>query len=162
MLPPHPSFPPRSLVRDGQTSPHRPLLVVSRSTCPPLFPFPHANIFVIGTAVINTHASTSSACFHLAGTTWSACLRESLSKGPGTCEEPPEAPWRLVLRVLLQLRGERVRETWWVATSLSPGIRGVGGSPTFGSCLCGHVGGAHLGRERCLRGGNCILGVTWG
>ena len=28
--------PPRSLVRDGQTSSHRPLLVVSRSTCPPL------------------------------------------------------------------------------------------------------------------------------
>jgi len=27
---------PRSLVRDGQTSPHRPRLVVSRSTCPPL------------------------------------------------------------------------------------------------------------------------------
>ena len=32
----YPSFP-RSLVRDGQTSPHRPQLVVSRSTCPPLF-----------------------------------------------------------------------------------------------------------------------------
>ena len=28
---------------DGQTSPHRPLLVVSRSTCPPLPPSPHAN-----------------------------------------------------------------------------------------------------------------------
>ena len=37
---------------DGQTSPHRPLLVVSRSTCPPLSPSPHANIFIIGTAVI--------------------------------------------------------------------------------------------------------------
>jgi hypothetical protein len=33
-------FPPRSLVRDGQTSPHRPRLVVSRSTCPPLSPLP--------------------------------------------------------------------------------------------------------------------------
>ncbi len=32
----YPSFP-RSLVRDGQTSPHRPQLVVSRSTCPLLF-----------------------------------------------------------------------------------------------------------------------------
>jgi hypothetical protein len=57
---PPPSFsqspsPPRSLVRDGQTSPHRPQLVVSRSTCPPLSPSPHANSFVIGTAVINTH-----------------------------------------------------------------------------------------------------------
>ena len=58
--PPPPSFtqspsPPRSLVRDGQTSPHRPRLVVSRSTCPPLTPSPHANSFIIGTAVINTH-----------------------------------------------------------------------------------------------------------
>jgi hypothetical protein len=51
---PSPS-PPRSLVRDGQTSPHRPRLVVSRSTCPPLFPSPHANRFITGTAVINTH-----------------------------------------------------------------------------------------------------------
>jgi hypothetical protein len=40
---PPPSFteypsPPRSLVRDGQTSPHRPRIVVSRSTFPPLSP----------------------------------------------------------------------------------------------------------------------------
>jgi hypothetical protein len=47
--------PPRSLVRDRQTSPLRPRLVVSRSTCPPLSPSPHANSFVIGPAVINTH-----------------------------------------------------------------------------------------------------------
>jgi hypothetical protein len=58
--PPLPSFtqspsPPRSQVRDGQTSPLRPRLVVSRSTCPPLLPSPHANSFVIGTAVMNTH-----------------------------------------------------------------------------------------------------------
>ena len=32
--------PPRSLVRDGQTSPHRPRLVISRSKCPSLFPPP--------------------------------------------------------------------------------------------------------------------------
>jgi hypothetical protein len=43
LLPLLPSFtqspsPPRSLVRDGQTSPHRPRLVVSRSTCPPISP----------------------------------------------------------------------------------------------------------------------------
>jgi hypothetical protein len=43
--PPPPSFtqspsPPRSLVRDGQTSPHRPRIVVSRSTCPPISPPP--------------------------------------------------------------------------------------------------------------------------
>ena len=36
-------------------SPLRPRLVVSRSTCPPLSPSPHANSFVIDTAVINTH-----------------------------------------------------------------------------------------------------------
>jgi hypothetical protein len=41
LLPPPPSFtqspfPSRSLVRDGQTSPHRSRLVVSRSACPPL------------------------------------------------------------------------------------------------------------------------------
>ena len=47
--------PPRNLVRDGQTSLLRHRLVVSRSTCPPLSPSPHANSFVIGTAVINTH-----------------------------------------------------------------------------------------------------------
>jgi len=63
--PPPPSFtqsssPPRSLVRDGQTSPHRPRLVVSRSTCPPLFPSPHANGFVIVNAVINKHTSSGS------------------------------------------------------------------------------------------------------
>jgi hypothetical protein len=39
--------PPRSLVRDGEASPLRPRLVVSRSTCPPLSPSPHANSFVI-------------------------------------------------------------------------------------------------------------------
>jgi hypothetical protein len=58
--PPPPSFtqspsPPRSLVRDGQTSPHRPRLVVSRSICPPLSPSPLANSFMTGTTVINTH-----------------------------------------------------------------------------------------------------------
>jgi hypothetical protein len=34
-------------------------LVVSRSTCPPLSTPPHANSFIIGTAVINTHTQTS-------------------------------------------------------------------------------------------------------
>ncbi len=42
-------------MRDGQTSPHRPRLVVSRSTCPPISLPPHANNFVLGPAVINTH-----------------------------------------------------------------------------------------------------------
>ena len=54
--PPIPSFtqspsPPRLLVRDGQTSPQRPRLVVTRSTCPPISPSPHANSFVIVTAL---------------------------------------------------------------------------------------------------------------
>ncbi len=49
-------YPPRSLVRDDQTHPHRPRLVVSHSTCPPLSSSPHANSFVIGPAVIkHTH-----------------------------------------------------------------------------------------------------------
>jgi hypothetical protein len=39
-------------VRDEQTHPHRPRLVVSHSTCPPLSSSPHANSFVIGPAVI--------------------------------------------------------------------------------------------------------------
>jgi hypothetical protein len=47
--------PPRSLVRDGQISPHRPWLVDSHSTCPLLSPSPHANNFVIRTAVVKTH-----------------------------------------------------------------------------------------------------------
>jgi hypothetical protein len=63
--PPPPSFtqspsPPRSLVRDGQPSPHRPRLVVSRSTCPPLSPSPLANSFIKGTAVVNTHTPCTS------------------------------------------------------------------------------------------------------
>jgi hypothetical protein len=39
-------------VRDEQTHPHRPRLVVSHSTCPPLSSSPHANSFVIGPVVI--------------------------------------------------------------------------------------------------------------
>jgi hypothetical protein len=53
---PHPfthwSFPPQSLVCGGQPSPHKSLLVVSHSTCPPLSSSPHAHSFVLGTAVI--------------------------------------------------------------------------------------------------------------
>ena len=65
----HLSPPPRSLVRDGQTSPHRPRLVVSRSTCPPLslsppreqllFRYCSNNNKHTGTAVINTHTPAS-------------------------------------------------------------------------------------------------------
>ncbi len=51
----HYPFPPRSLVCGGQTSPHKPRLVVSHSTCPPLSSSPHAHSFVLGTAVINNN-----------------------------------------------------------------------------------------------------------
>jgi hypothetical protein len=51
----HLPFPPRSLVCCGQPSPHKPRLVVSHSTCPPLSSSPHAHSFVLGTVVINTH-----------------------------------------------------------------------------------------------------------
>jgi hypothetical protein len=55
----HYPFPPRSLVYGGQTSPHKPRLVVSHSTCPPLSSSsPHAHSFVLGTAVINNNKLT--------------------------------------------------------------------------------------------------------
>jgi hypothetical protein len=53
----HHPLPLHSLVCGGQPSPHKPRLVVSHSTCPPLSSSPHANSFVLGTAVINTHTS---------------------------------------------------------------------------------------------------------
>ena len=40
-------------MRDGQTGPHRLRLVVPHSTRPPLSPSPHANSFILGTALIN-------------------------------------------------------------------------------------------------------------
>ena len=39
-------------VREEQTHARRPRFAVSHSTCPPLSSTPHANIFVIGPAVI--------------------------------------------------------------------------------------------------------------
>ena len=56
----HYPFPQRSLVCGGQPSPHKPRLVVSHSTCPPLSSSPHAHSFVLGTAVINTHTEQRS------------------------------------------------------------------------------------------------------
>ena len=38
-----------------QPSPHKPRLVVSHSTCPPLSSSPHAHSFILGTAVINNN-----------------------------------------------------------------------------------------------------------
>jgi hypothetical protein len=49
----HYPFFPRSLVCGGQASPHKPRLIVSHSTCPPLSSSPHAHSFVLDTAVIN-------------------------------------------------------------------------------------------------------------
>jgi hypothetical protein len=46
----------RSLVCGGQTSPHKPRLVVSHSTCSPQSSSPHTHIFVLGTAVINNNS----------------------------------------------------------------------------------------------------------
>ena len=51
----HYPFPPCSHMCGGQPSPHKPRLVVSHSTRPPLSSSPHAHSFVIGPAVINTH-----------------------------------------------------------------------------------------------------------
>ena len=52
-------YPPRSLVHHVQTSPHKPRLVASHSTClwqcPRLSLSPHANSFVIGTAVMKNN-----------------------------------------------------------------------------------------------------------
>jgi len=39
----------------GQASPHKPRLVVSHSTCPPLSSSPHVHSFVLGTAVNNNN-----------------------------------------------------------------------------------------------------------
>ena len=54
----HYPFPPCSHMCGGQPSPHKPRLVVSHSTCPPLSSSP-AHSFVIGPAVINTHTHVS-------------------------------------------------------------------------------------------------------
>jgi hypothetical protein len=51
----HYSFSPRSLVCGGQTSPHKPRLVVSHSTCSPRSSSPHAHSFGVGTTVINNN-----------------------------------------------------------------------------------------------------------
>jgi hypothetical protein len=77
--------PPRSLVRDGQTSPLRPRLVVSRSTCPPLSPFPHANGVVIGTAVTHTSVWYTH--------TGRYCSKHTLIKSqPNPRRRPPSGP----------------------------------------------------------------------
>ena len=54
--------PPRSLVCGGQPSQHKPRLVVSHSTCPPLSSSPHAHSCVIGPAGINTPQHAAYTC----------------------------------------------------------------------------------------------------
>jgi hypothetical protein len=90
----HHLFPLRSLVCGGQPSPHKPRLVVSHSTCPPLSSSPHANSFVLGTAVINTHTllvhsaensevqNSNSKNVHLTGRNLSPSIRDNLVVDP--------------------------------------------------------------------------------
>jgi hypothetical protein len=59
------SLSPRSLVCGGQPSPHKPRLVVSHSTCPPLSSSPHAHSFVLSTAVINNNLPRKCLVRHL-------------------------------------------------------------------------------------------------
>jgi hypothetical protein len=58
----HPPFtqypsPSRSLVRDGQTSPHTPRLVVPHSTCPSLSPSPRTQLYNRSCSNKHTHQS---------------------------------------------------------------------------------------------------------
>ena len=75
----------------GQTSPHRPRLVVSRSTCSLLSPSPHANSCRIGTAVIWTVMSEVTE-------TGSFCCENSLvgvkTKFPGDLDLFPHRKYR--------------------------------------------------------------------
>ena len=65
-------------VRDEQTHPHSPRLVVSHSTCPPLSSSPHAHSFVIGPAVIkHTHFwAVGASLFRTAQAGWGGRLRK--------------------------------------------------------------------------------------
>jgi hypothetical protein len=109
--PPPPSFtqspsPPRSLVSDGQTSPHRPRLVVSHSTCPPLSPSPHANSFIIGTAVINTKVVGG-------GGAWLVVIQRELVRWP-----PPG------FRVLVQDQDPEWTSVFVISARPVPRLRG--------------------------------------
>ena len=85
--------PPRSLVRDGQLSPHWPRLVVSRSTCPPLSPSPHANSFIKGTAVINTHTASS-----LKSVSYEKCKVIVFHQTPTLRRQRAGLPWTTLVR----------------------------------------------------------------
>ncbi len=57
-IPKYTSKGPKTDYQTSKRDPHKPRLVVSRSTCPPQFPSPLANSFIIiiGTAVINNNS----------------------------------------------------------------------------------------------------------
>jgi hypothetical protein len=67
-------------VRAGQTHPHRPRLVVSHSTCPPLSSSPHAHSFVIGPAVIKHTQAKRSNDFWEDAVAWEAQRVEALKE----------------------------------------------------------------------------------
>jgi len=96
----HYPFPPRSLVCGGQTSPHKPRLVVSHSTCPPLSSSPHAHSFVLlqykqqpGTAgglVVTVWSRSCTSHPHTqAGVLGSIPKREEPGKTGAPCVEVP-------------------------------------------------------------------------
>jgi hypothetical protein len=87
----HYPFPPRCLVCGGQPSPHKPRLVVSHSTCPPLSSSPHAHSFVIGPAVINTHTGRSMPRHGWAPDPPMVVIRSPIGLVVGSCSDQP--PW---------------------------------------------------------------------
>ena len=103
----HYPFPPRSLVCGGQPSPHKPRLVVSRSTCPPLSSSPHAHSFVIGPAVINTHINLKSS--HLE----SVKILHHSTLPPARRRKPARHRRRYLRRQLLE-RSQLPAPTRWV------------------------------------------------
>ena len=66
-------------MRDGQTSPHSPWIVISRNTCPPLSPSPHATS-ILGTVVINTNTSPESGRSGVLD--WGSSARLGVQSGP--------------------------------------------------------------------------------
>jgi hypothetical protein len=116
-------------VRDGQTSPLRPRLVVSRSTCPPLSPSPHANSFVIGAAVINTRFDPRPFFPSMAG---HSCLTLR-----ATFLFPPRRPgeyWKGMIPARALYQG--VRGSVWDPEPLRERVSDWGGPDTVCALLC--------------------------
>ena len=85
--------PQRSLVRDGQISPYRPRLVVSRSTCPPLSPPTQSSVVESEFAARpeRTDQIVTMAC---SKTTLSSCIVSPAESRQLPCP-PPDAPTAL-------------------------------------------------------------------